>query len=118
MNLLLKQKKWQAFTITVIDGNEEADLIYYGNRMAVNMTNESISLIMDIGGGSTEFILGNDDTIFWKQSFLLGAARLLEKFKLSDPITFDETVDFLMPIFKTRIRIPLFEAIKLHQPMN
>jgi exopolyphosphatase/guanosine-5'-triphosphate,3'-diphosphate pyrophosphatase len=90
---VMQAKKIAGITITVIDGNEEADLIYHGNRMAVNMTND-ISLIMDIGGGSTEFILANKETVFWKHSYLLGAARLLEKFKLSDPITNHETVDF------------------------
>jgi len=108
-------KKVAGVSISVIDGNEEADLIYYGNRMAVKMT-ESISLIMDIGGGSTEFILGNEQTIFWKKSFLLGAARLLEKFKLSDPITFDETVDFNN--YLRHELAPLFEAIKHYKPIE
>jgi exopolyphosphatase/guanosine-5'-triphosphate,3'-diphosphate pyrophosphatase len=53
-----------------------------------------VSLIMDIGGGSTEFILANNETIFWKKSFLLGASRLLQKFKPSDPITIKEIDDF------------------------
>lgn len=93
--------------ITVIDGDEEADLIYHGNKMAIKM-NDSVSLIMDIGGGSTEFIFANQDGIFWKQSFLLGAARLLEKFKLSDPITSQE-----IEVFNDYLRkelSPLFEA--------
>ncbi len=106
-------KKVAGVTISVIDGNEEADLIYYGNRMAVKM-NESISLIMDIGGGSTEFILGNEHTIFWKKSFLLGAARLLERFKLSDPITFDEIVDF--NAYLRHELAPLFETTKHYKP--
>ncbi|MCD6017475.1 MAG: exopolyphosphatase [Bacteroidetes bacterium] len=102
-------KKETGITVTTIDGNEEADLIYHGNRMAVNM-NESISLIMDIGGGSTEFILANHTTVFWKQSFLLGAARLMERFSLSDPITREETA-----LFNDYLRqelVPLFEAVK------
>ena len=52
--------------------------------------NGTSSLIIDIGGGSTEFIIANKKEIIWKQSFLLGAARLLEKFKPSDPITSEE----------------------------
>jgi exopolyphosphatase/guanosine-5'-triphosphate,3'-diphosphate pyrophosphatase len=110
---VIQAKKVAGISITVIDGNEEADLIYHGNKMAVNMTND-ISLIMDIGGGSTEFILANHDTIFWKQSFLLGAARLLEKFKLSDPINDQETLLFNQYL-KQELE-PLFEAIKLHKP--
>lgn len=72
--------------ITIIDGNKEAELIYKGNRLAMDLGNGP-SLIMDIGGGSTEFIIGNKDQILWKKSYRLGAARMLEKFNPSDPIT-------------------------------
>ena len=71
--------------IQIIDGNREAELIYSGVKLGVQL-NVSNSLIMDIGGGSTEFIIANSNGIVWKRSFELGAARLLEKFKPSDPI--------------------------------
>lgn len=106
-------KKHTGISISIIDGNEEAELIYYGNRMAVNMTS-NISLIMDIGGGSTEFILADDKTIFWKQSFLLGAARLLDKFKLTDPVSTSEIKKF-NDYLKIELS-PLLEAIKLFKP--
>lgn len=112
---VMQAKKIAGIKITVIDGNEEADLIYHGNRMAVNMTND-ISLIMDIGGGSTEFILANKETVFWKHSYLLGAARLLEKFKLSDPITNHETVDF-KDYLKHELD-SLFKAIESYPPIE
>lgn len=102
-------------SVTVIDGNEEAELIYYGNRMAVKMS-EDISLIMDIGGGSTEFILANRDTIFWKKSFKLGAARLLERFKPSDPITEAEILSF-HDYLRTEL-VPLYEAVKQYPPLE
>lgn len=101
--------------ITIIDGDEEAELIYYGNKMAVKMTDD-ISLIMDIGGGSTEFILANNHTIFWKQSFLLGASRIFEKFNFSNPITRAEEIafyDYLIIELK-----PLCDAIKIHYPIE
>ena len=101
--------------VTVIDGDEEAELIYYGNRMAVKMT-DSVSLIMDIGGGSTEFILANDHTVFWKKSFLLGAARLLDKFKPSDPIG-EEEVQAFNCYLKTELQ-PLKEAVEIYQPVE
>lgn len=112
-DFVAQAKKVAGVSITVIDGNEEADLIYYGNRMAVNMNN-SVSLIMDIGGGSTEFILANHETVFWKQSYLLGAARLLEKFKLSDPITNIEMNDF-NDYLKQELS-SLFDAVLLYKP--
>ena len=45
---------------------------------------------MDIGGGSTEFIIANNKTIFWEQSFPLGASVLLQEFNKHDVITEEE----------------------------
>jgi exopolyphosphatase/guanosine-5'-triphosphate,3'-diphosphate pyrophosphatase len=72
--------------IEIIDGNREAELIFSGVRSAINMKDQS-SLIMDIGGGSVEFIICDQDQIFWKKSFDIGAARLMELFHKSDPIS-------------------------------
>ena len=98
--------------VKIISGDKEAELIYYGVRSAVKM-NDKPSLIMDIGGGSTEFIIANKKDILWKQSFFLGAARLMEKFKPTNPISESE---------KKRIEKhleenlqPLFEAMKKFQ---
>ena len=72
--------------LQIIDGNREAELIYFGNAAALDL-GEEIVLIMDIGGGSNEFILCNKHQIFWKQSFRVGAARLLELFPHQNPIS-------------------------------
>ena len=72
-------------TIEIIDGDSEANYIYQGIR-ASGCLNSKTSLIMDIGGVSVEFILSNDRQIFWKQSFEIGAARLMDKFNQVDPI--------------------------------
>lgn len=72
------------FKIQLIDGLKEAELIWKGVRQAVDL-GKDISLIMDIGGGSTEFILCNAHQIFWKKSYSLGAARLKERFPFADP---------------------------------
>lgn len=79
-------KKQTNIGIEVIDGNKEAELIYYGNKMAVELSPEPC-LIMDIGGGSNEFIIANNTQVFWKQSFKLGVARLLSMFKPENPIS-------------------------------
>lgn len=95
--------------INVIDGNKEAELIAKGVSLAVKLT-EQPSLVIDIGGGSTEFIILNKDKIFWKQSFEIGASRLLQKFNPSDPIKQDEKdtiVNYLTEVLK-----PLWEAAK------
>ncbi len=78
--------KETGITIEIIDGNREAELIFSGVGAAINMKDQS-SLIMDIGGGSVEFIICNQDQIFWKKSFDIGAARLMDQFHKSDPIS-------------------------------
>lgn len=104
-----KAKEQTGIDIQVISGDKEAEYIYYGVRQAVAM-NDNASLIIDIGGGSTEFIIGNKETIFWKQSFLLGAARLLERFCPSDPMT-DEEILLLKNYLQIELK-PLLDAVK------
>ena len=101
--------------IQIIDGDREAELIYFGNREAVKM-DETISLIMDIGGGSTEFILADKEKIIWKKSFLLGAARLIEKFRPSDPITQNQIKE-LNNYLKKEL-VSLFEAVHKNVPIE
>lgn len=81
-----KVKAETGLEINVISGDREAELIYYGVRQALDLGSEKV-LIMDIGGGSTEFIIADRDRIYWKHSFDLGAARLLEIINPSEPIT-------------------------------
>lgn len=104
-----KAKEQSNIDIEVISGDKEAETIYYGVRDAVKM-NDNTSLIIDIGGGSTEFIIANKNQIFWKQSFLLGVARLLEMFSPSDPIT-DLEKHTLLDYLKNELQ-PLFNAIE------
>ena len=75
--------------INVIDGDKEADLIYSGVKQALDLE-EKPKLFIDIGGGSTEFIIANSNETFWKKSYQLGAARLLETFMPNDPISLDD----------------------------
>jgi len=70
----------------IITGNREAELIYLGVSSAINLEDEKY-LIIDIGGGSVEFIICNQKQIFWKRSYNIGAARLMEQFHHSDPIS-------------------------------
>ena len=108
---ILEVKKQTGIDIEIISGEEEAELIYYGNRMAVSMGHEPC-LIMDIGGGSNEFIIANDSTIFWKRSFKLGVARLLAMFKPEDPIT-EKTLQDIRQYLQIELQ-PLLLEIKKH----
>lgn len=65
--------------IEVISGIEEARLIHLGIQKAVPIFNlESLSI--DIGGGSTEFIVGKKGKIEYSNSLKLGAVRLSQMF--------------------------------------
>jgi exopolyphosphatase/guanosine-5'-triphosphate,3'-diphosphate pyrophosphatase len=76
-------------SVQVIDGKREAELIYKGVSQAVPIPAQNI-MILDIGGGSNEFIICNNEKVHWKHSFDLGMARILERFTLSDPIAHEE----------------------------
>lgn len=73
--------------VQIISGEQEAEYIYQGVTWTVPIEKDKVYLIMDIGGGSTEFILYQNNNILFKDSFLLGASRLLEKFKPDDPLS-------------------------------
>ena len=73
-------------TLEVIDGNQEAEFIFNGVLQGINLGLERF-LVLDIGGGSNEFILAQDRKILWKQSFEIGMARVLERFSPDDPVT-------------------------------
>ncbi len=71
--------------IKILSGEEEAAWIYEGVKQAGILGKEP-SLIMDIGGGSTEFIIADENNIFWKNSYPLGVSRLYEIFFPADPL--------------------------------
>ncbi|HEU4718516.1 MAG TPA: phosphatase, partial [Bacteroidia bacterium] len=102
-------KEKTGISITIISGEEEAELICTGVRHAVKLSEEP-SLIIDIGGGSTEFIIASRDKVFWKQSFEIGASRLLQKFEPSDPITEKETA--IVSAYLVDVLAPLWAAVQ------
>ncbi len=86
--------------INVIDGDKEADLIYKGVRQAIDLGAKP-KLIVDIGGGSTEFIIANGQENFWRKSYRIGAARILEVFHPNDPISIENVNDIDTHLFDT-----------------
>jgi len=97
----------------IISGLKEAEYIYQGVRAAIKMGSEK-ALMMDIGGGSVEFIIGNEQQIFWSQSFEIGGQRLLEKFQPHDPIEKTE-VQKLFNYFDVELA-PLLDQLNQHRP--
>ncbi len=94
--------------VEIISGEREASLIYHGVLQTLE-SRQSNFLIVDIGGGSNEFIIANAKEMLWKESFKLGMARLIDKFKPSDPIALTEISE--MEKYFDKELIPLFEEL-------
>jgi len=107
-------RKKFGFRVRVIDGDREAELIYKGVRQSIRLTEEK-SMILDIGGGSNEFIICNQDGMIWKQSFELGMARILELFSPSDPIT-EEEITAIENFYRQGLT-PLMEQVRTERPI-
>ena len=99
--------------IRVIDGNEEARFIYQGVKKALDL-GEAPTMIVDIGGGSVEFIIGNQEQIFWQRSFEVGGQRLMEKFMRTDPLS-EADRKRLYNYFDEQL-IPLANAVHQYAP--
>jgi len=71
--------------IEVISGYEEARLIRLGVLQALPIIDER-HLVVDIGGGSTELMVGEGDGVLFVRSLKLGAIRLTEAFLSEEPL--------------------------------
>ncbi len=65
--------------VDVISGPEEARLIHLGVLQAVPVYDRQL-LLVDIGGGSTEVLVGRGESVLLARSLKLGAIRLTERF--------------------------------------
>jgi exopolyphosphatase/guanosine-5'-triphosphate,3'-diphosphate pyrophosphatase len=83
---LLKQEA--GLEVQVISGREEARLIYLGVSSGVNI-GKTPAFFIDIGGGSTEVIVGDQQQYLYLDSLKLGAIRLTSLFLADeqDPIS-------------------------------
>jgi exopolyphosphatase/guanosine-5'-triphosphate,3'-diphosphate pyrophosphatase len=111
--LIEEIKEKFGFDARIIDGDEEADYIYRGVRAGLDLGPKN-SLIVDIGGGSCEFIIGNQNGVQWKRSFEIGGQRLLEEFQKTDPIDPDD-VKKLHDFLKEQLK-PLADQLDHYKP--
>jgi exopolyphosphatase / guanosine-5'-triphosphate,3'-diphosphate pyrophosphatase len=108
-NGLALAEKLSAITgieIDIIDGQREAKYILGGIRSALPDLKE-YGLIMDIGGGSVEFILFKGKDVAFSGSFKIGVAVLFRMFHHSDPISKVEIASL-----EKYIGISLFPLVK------
>ncbi|RMG84061.1 MAG: exopolyphosphatase, partial [Bacteroidetes bacterium] len=101
--------------IELISGEEEARLIYLGVRAAIS-ENGAANLIMDIGGGSVEFIFFDQKGIQKAFSFPVGVAVLYRKFHRHEPILPEEIN--ALETFLTQTLKPLIEELPRHTSLR
>ena len=78
--------------VEIISGEQEADLAFRGVTTSPELARQPL-MLLDVGGGSTEFILGQGEHRHFCRSFPLGALRLLEKLPPADPPTTRQLAD-------------------------
>jgi exopolyphosphatase/guanosine-5'-triphosphate,3'-diphosphate pyrophosphatase len=75
--------------IEVVSGFEEARLIYLGVMQALPIYNEQVT-VFDIGGGSTEFVIGQAGRIQYANSLKIGAIRLTQRWFPEEAVTAEQ----------------------------
>ncbi|PYJ85592.1 MAG: hypothetical protein DME22_08595 [Verrucomicrobia bacterium] len=75
----------------MISGEQEAEWVFWGVTTDSPVAGHPL-LVLKVGGGSTEFILGERGFIHFRRSFPLGTVRLLEILRPSDPPSADDLV--------------------------
>ena len=86
--------------IKIIKGNDEAHLSFLGASLTLPDIKDKV--VIDIGGGSTEVIFGNNKMLYFRNSFQTGVVSLTEKFLQNFPFTqndFNNVNNFLSDIF-------------------
>jgi exopolyphosphatase/guanosine-5'-triphosphate,3'-diphosphate pyrophosphatase len=81
VNLIAEQT---GLTVRVISGTEEARLIFLGVKNSIALP-DGPTMVVDVGGGSVELIVGNRDGMIHAKSLKLGAIRLVDQFLPKTP---------------------------------
>jgi len=88
-DFIQRMKAESGIKVRAIPGSKEAALIGLAVQHSIALSEELV-LMVDIGGGSVEFILGNNEEFLYSQSLKLGVARMAAKFVSNDPISKEE----------------------------
>ena len=99
-NSRVVRERWRneiGLDVRVISGDEEAVYSFLAVQRGLTLPTREL-LVIDIGGGSTEFIRGNESGIARALSTDLGSVRLTERFLHSDPVRESECAAMLAAI--------------------
>jgi len=83
-DLLRAVRRASGLRVEIISGEQEAEWVFRGVTSDPNLHGHQL-LILDVGGGSTEFIFGDHGRHSFRQSFPMGSVRLLETLRPGDP---------------------------------
>jgi len=100
--------------VEIISGEQEAEWAFQGVTTDAELAQAPL-LLLDVGGGSTEFILGQSGQMHFARSFPLGTVRLMEKFPHSDPPTraeFNACRAWVRNFLRTEVRLKLEPALR------
>lgn len=89
------RQRWRAelgLDVRVIAGDDEAAYSFLAVQKGLSLSGQEL-LVIDIGGGSTEFIRGNESGVTHALSINLGSVRLTERYLRSDPVGAEEFAD-------------------------
>ena len=100
--------------VEVISGEQEADWAFLGVTTDSRLAQTPV-LLVEIGGGSTQFLLGRGDKQHFRGSYRLGTIRLLDKFPHSDPPTAKELSEcrsYLLQFLHSNVVAALAPALR------
>ena len=92
------------FDIRVISGSEEAAYSFLAVQRGLTFGDQEL-MVIDIGGGSTEFIRGNQLGVSRAVSIDIGSVRLTERFLHSDPVKTEEVAPMIAAIDQELARL-------------
>jgi exopolyphosphatase/guanosine-5'-triphosphate,3'-diphosphate pyrophosphatase len=98
-------KRQLGVAVRVISGEEEAGYAFLAVQKGLALAGQEL-LVVDVGGGSTEFIRGNAAGICQAVSINVGTVRLTEQFLHSDPVRKEECAKIIGVIENELTRLP------------
>lgn len=91
--------------VRVISGDEEAAYSFVAVQQGLPLKQQEL-LVVDVGGGSTEFIRGNEAGVSQAISINIGSVRLTEQFLHSDPVQEEECEKMMAAIERALAQLP------------
>jgi exopolyphosphatase/guanosine-5'-triphosphate,3'-diphosphate pyrophosphatase len=109
--------KWTGEPMQILSGEDEARTTFLGATRGLEATAVDAPppyLVIDIGGGSTEFVVGSEDEPAQAASLDIGSVRLTERFVRTDPPSYAELTavdaEIAAALEQVEVRVPIRAA--------